>query len=217
MTKAAGKSGKAGRTISDDEAQLWRHATRDLEPVRMKPRVGAAEPASKAQPAAASKASPPAPRDRRAPAAHAPAKPKHPVGIAATPPRKRSAPPLADFDRRRARQIAAGSIAIDDEIDLHGLRRRDARARLLAFLLQARASGCKTVLVITGKGGDQEPPDRLGGLLGEPQRGVLKHAVPQWLEEPDMRALVLSFTWAHNRHGGSGALYLHLRRSGTRG
>ena len=126
----------------------------------------------------------------------------------------RPAPPLADFDRRKARQIASGKIEIDARIDLHGMRQRDARARLRAFLLDAHAAGHKTVLVITGKGGGERPADYLGALLGEQQRGVLKRSVPRWLEEPDLRAVVLSYTQAGPRHGGDGALYVQLRKRG---
>jgi len=37
-----------------------------------------------------------------------------------------------------------------------------------------------------------------------------------WLEEPDLRAVVLSYTQAATRHGGAGALYVQLRKGGTR-
>jgi DNA-nicking Smr family endonuclease len=119
---------------------------------------------------------------------------------------------LAEFDRRKVRQIATGKVEVAARIDLHGLRQRDARAELRTFLLRAYASGHRTVLVITGKGGGEAPADGLGALLGERQRGVLKRSVPLWLEEPDLRSIVLSYTQAGARHGGSGALYVQLRR-----
>lgn len=128
---------------------------------------------------------------------------------------KSSPAPLAEFERRKARQIASGRIEVDARIDLHGLRQRDAHARLRAFLLQAHASGHRTVLVITGKGGE-ETGDRLADLAGERQRGVLRRNVPHWLEEPELRAIVLSYTQAGVRHGGAGALYVQLRRAARR-
>ena len=67
-------------------------------------------------------------------------------------------------------------------IDLHGLRQEEARRRLLAFLHDCQASGKKTAIVITGKGG---PNPALAG-----ERGVLRRAVPLWLAMPDLRALV---------------------------
>jgi DNA-nicking Smr family endonuclease len=41
---------------------------------------------------------------------------------------------------------------------------------------------------------------------------VLRRNVPGWLEEPDLRAIVLSYTQAGIRHGGAGALYVQLRK-----
>ena len=145
-------------------------------------------------------------------AAKAPAAAREPRTAAAAKANPRPPAPLADFDRRKARQIASGKIEVEARIDLHGLRQRDAHARLRAFLLEAHARGHKTVLVITGKGGE-EPADGLGALVGERQRGVLRRNVPHWLEEPDLRAIVLSFTQAGLRHGGAGALYVQLRKA----
>src|SRR5262249_52548387 len=118
-----------------------------------------------------------------------------------------AAPPLADLERRKVRQIASGKTAIDARIDLHGARQGDARSRLRGFLFDAHARGCGTVPVITGKGGSGET-DRLAPLMGEAQRGVLRRSVPVWLAEPDLRAIVLGYTEAGTRHGGAGALYV---------
>jgi DNA-nicking Smr family endonuclease len=208
MSKAGQKSGGGGRAISDDEAELWRQLTRGLDPLKAKPRIGSVatgdgDPANAAEKRAA-----------------APAKAESQPRSAATPPAPaipkpaRKPPPLADFNRRKVRQIASGKVEVDARIDLHGSRQRDAHARLRAFLLAAHAEGHRTVLVITGKGGEAEPADGLGSLMGERQRGVLRRSVPHWLEEPDLRAIVLSYTQAGIRHGGAGALYVQLRKGG---
>ena len=210
MSGAGRKSGGGCRTVTADEADLWERATRSLDRVKAKPRVASgdrlSEPPSRAAPPP-SRASATSVEDKPAPAARPP-KPRAPAvsKVARVPP-----VPLADFERRKVRQIASGKIEVDARIDLHGLRQRDAHARLRAFLIEAYARGLKTVLVITGKGGE-EPADRLGDLAGERQRGVLRRNVPQWLAEPDLRAIVLSFTQAAIRHGGSGALYVQLRK-----
>ncbi|RTL66080.1 MAG: hypothetical protein EKK41_19345 [Hyphomicrobiales bacterium] len=124
---------------------------------------------------------------------------------------KSHAPPAAAFDRRKMRHLASGKIEIDARLDLHGLRQSEARYRLIHFIRSAHDRGCRMVLVITGKGA-REPIDRLADALGEPQRGILRRVVPQWLDEPDMRAFVIGFTTAGPRHGGEGALYVRLRR-----
>src|SRR5262249_11919821 len=135
-----------------------------------------------------------------------PPKARPPEAIRTEAPKPRGAPPLAQFDRRKARQIAAGKVEVDALLDLHGLDQREAHSRLLGFLVGAHARGERCVLLITGKG--REP---LSGELGS-ERGVLRRAVPRWLEEPQFRAMVSSFTRAGVRHGGAGALYLQLRR-----
>jgi DNA-nicking Smr family endonuclease len=206
MSSAGRKPPGGGRAVTDDEAKLWKYATRSLDPVKAKPRVTAVQEASAdstGEPLSPRAAPPHAPRTSPPPST-APRR--------AAPP-KVTAAPLAEFDRRKARQIASGKVEVAARIDLHGLRQRDARAELRTFLLRAHAAGHRTVLVITGKGVSDKPADGLGELLGERQRGVIKRSVPLWLEEPDMRAIVLSYTQAAVRHGGAGALYVQLRRA----
>ena len=211
MKRSGQKSeGTGKRLVTADEAELWQYATRSLVPIKAKPRVGRAaapQPSSRAAPPPARSPEPtpePTPASHRAKASLADAS-RSKVAQA------RGGPPLAQFDRRKARQIASGKVEVDARIDLHGLYQREAYARLRAFLSEAHARGLKRVLVITGKGGG-EPPDRLGELVGE-RRGVLRRSVPHWLEEPELRSVVASFTQAGVRHGGAGALYVELRRS----
>jgi DNA-nicking Smr family endonuclease len=202
MSKARGP-GRGSRPIGPDEADLWSLTARTIAPVKAKARVPSIEtPQAKREPPPA-KAKPRADEKEAKPAHLPPPKP------AAT---RAKAPPLAEFDRRKVRQIASGRVEIDARIDLHGARQRDARSRLRGFLLDAQARGCRTVLVITGKGGEAAP-DRLGALMGEAQRGVLRSNVPLWLAEPDLRAIVLGYTQAAPKHGGAGALYVQLRKT----
>jgi DNA-nicking Smr family endonuclease len=189
---------KSGRSVTPEEADLWDRLTRSIEPTRAKPRVG--RQSASEQPAPRGTAPPPKPE------------PKVLRTKPAPPPPARQPAPLADFDRRAARQVASGKVSIDARIDLHGLRLREARGDLRAFLVAAQARGARTVLVITGKGEVSSERDNLASALGTPQRGVLRRAVPQWLEEPDLRSVILGFTTAGTRHGGDGALYVHLRK-----
>jgi len=126
--------------------------------------------------------------------------------------------PRAGLERRRHRNLARGRIAIDSRVDLHGLTQERAHQRLLAHLSAASTRGERCVLVITGKGGrrfaqrGEVPPEfrRRGDFeLGS---GVLKRAVPLWLETPPLAALVQVYGTADARHGGEGALYVLLRR-----
>jgi DNA-nicking Smr family endonuclease len=97
-------------------------------------------------------------------------------------------------------KLAKGRLPIEGRVDLHGLTQDEAYSLLFSFLHRAHAGGVRYVLVITGKGSSS------GG------DGVLRRAVPAWLSTPAFRPLVSSHDHAARNHGGSGALYVRLRR-----
>lgn len=104
----------------------------------------------------------------------------------------------AILDANTAKKIARGRTTIEGRLDLHGLTQNEAHSKLYSYLEAARYSGKRTVLVITGK-----------GVRGE---GILRHAVPRWLSEPAFRNITTGYHEAHITHGGSGAIYIRLRR-----
>ena len=184
---------------------MWRSVAQTLKPVRVKGRVS-----KTAESDVEPRVHPPVPP---APPSHVARAPSLPAAPAAPPAQKarQSTPPLADFDRRQAKRIAGGRIEIEARIDLHGLRASEAHSALRGFILRCYAQGKRSVLVITGKGGSGDLRNEPFELDGHRERGVLKRHVPLWLAEPDMRSVVVSFTTAHARHGGEGALYIQLR------
>ena len=104
-------------------------------------------------------------------------------------------------DRRTADRLRRGRLAIDMRIDLHGLTLEMAYRRLVVFLHAAQSDGARCVLVITGKG--SRTPRGLG---------LLREAVPRWLNEMALRSLVLSVSHARPKDGGEGALYILIRK-----
>ena len=126
--------------------------------------------------------------------------------------RTKAPPPLAPFDRKRSRRIASGRIEIEARLDLHGARQIEAHSQFRWFIVNCVARGFSTVLVVTGKGGRRDDVTSSGFATGAPERGVLRRSVPMWLDEPELRALVASYTTADIKHGGDGALYIHLRK-----
>ena len=95
------------------------------------------------------------------------------------------------------RKLRRGHWAIQSEIDLHGLRRDEAREALGQFLRTALLREWRCVRVIHGKG------------LSSPQREpVLKHKVRGWLMQRDE---VMAYVQARPSDGGAGALVLLLR------
>ncbi len=100
------------------------------------------------------------------------------------------------------RKLRRGHWTIQGELDLHGLRRDEAREALGQFLRSALTRDWRCVRVIHGKG--------LSSPLREP---VLKHKVRGWLMQRDE---VLAYVQARPSDGGAGALVV-LLRSGRRG
>jgi DNA-nicking Smr family endonuclease len=98
------------------------------------------------------------------------------------------------------RKLRRGHYAVEAELDLHGMRVAEARQALTAFLQQALSGRLKTVRIIHGKGN--------GSFNKQP---VLKGKVNHWLRQ---RIEVLAFCSARPVDGGTGAIYVLLRRRG---
>lgn len=118
----------------------------------------------------------------------------------AQPPARQTQPTPHRLDAPTRDKLARGRLKIEGKVDLHGLTQSEAHALLLSFLHRAYADGRRHVLVVTGK----------GSSLGS--EGVLRRAVPVWLATPPFRALVGAYEDAARQHGGSGAIYVRLRR-----
>ena len=94
------------------------------------------------------------------------------------------------------RKLRRGGWAIQAQLDLHGLRREDAREALVAFIRDATKMGWRCVRVVHGKG------------LGSPGKTpVLKGRVQSWLIQ---KTEVLAFVQARPAQGGAGALVVLL-------
>jgi len=119
---------------------------------------------------------------------------------------------VAGLDKRTSERLRKGQMEIDGRIDLHGLRQGEAQTRLRSFISAAQIQGKRCVLVITGKGSSVKKTDDAPFMAPE-RSGILREAVPKWLSQSDMRRLVVDIRSAQPKHGGSGALYVLLRRS----
>ncbi len=123
------------------------------------------------------------------------------------------APPLAPLERKLKQKLSRGRATADAALDLHGFRQAEALDVLRRFLRRAQRDGLKVVLVVTGKGG-RRPDEGYGGDDAPffAEVGVLRRAVPLWLSGPEFRPLVVGFEEAGRSHGGTGALYVRLRK-----
>ena len=208
----------------DDDARLWESVTRSVKPIARKdiaPEAAAPAPerplpAAKKEPAEKSASPQPNPRGERErvdisglriggqdrPAQAAAARP----GGSKTGPAGLSYGDAPGVDRRTATRFRRGLMPIDATLDLHGHTRATGRTALAGFLRAHRAAGRRCVLVVTGK-----------GLKDDWSVGALRQALPGWLNAPDLRRLILAYCHAQPHHGGSGAVYILLRRERGKG
>ena len=201
------------RILTSDEHALWSHVTRHIQPLgrRLPADETDAKPALVPPPPAAGTPTTDATaKAKAANGARQPAKARGEPTPAKPKPVEPTLPPIVPLERRLRQRLSRGTHAIDAVIDLHGMRQHEAHAALRGFLHSAFRKGQRWVLVITGKGGPRRPRDE-DDMFGVAERGILKKNVPIWLAEPELRAIVVSFTVAAISHGGEGALYVQLR------
>ncbi len=99
------------------------------------------------------------------------------------------------------RRLRQGAFPIQDHLDLHGLSRDAAQAEASDFIAASVTRGLRHVLLVHGKG--------KGSPGGVP---VLKEALTDWLATRRFKKNVLAFCSAQAIDGGTGAMYLLLRR-----
>ena len=105
------------------------------------------------------------------------------------------------LDKRNAKKLRKGQHTIEGQLDLHGMTQACAHVAINNFIEVSYIAGKRCVLIITGK-----------GLKKDGAVGVLRLAVPRWLNEKPNRSRVLAFFFATPKDGGEGALYVMLKR-----
>ena len=183
--------------ISDDDTVLWQRVITEVTP--LKSTIELAESAAifaqsdhLAQAVTKSSGRPQKPPVKPAPSptlasASAPARKANPVDLRQG--------ERDGIDGRTQRRLFRGDVPVDRRLDLHGLTAARAENRLVQFIETAARNECRCVLVITGKGA-----------------GILRGHVPDWLKRPPLSPHVLALAEARPDDGGSGALYVLLRR-----
>jgi DNA-nicking Smr family endonuclease len=101
-------------------------------------------------------------------------------------------------DRRALRRLKRGEHAIGRRLDLHGLKADEALARVHHFLDTSRHDGHRAVCIVHGR-----------GLNSKDGIAVLKTRVRESLRS---HRAVLAFTDAPRADGGTGAVYVLLRK-----
>lgn len=99
-------------------------------------------------------------------------------------------------------KLRNGLFPIQDYVDLHRLTQEAAELRVRDFLLNSHGKGLRCVLIVHGK-----------GLNSENHIPVLKKSVPVWLSRGPVRRIILAFSTARSYDGGTGAIYVLLKRA----
>jgi DNA-nicking Smr family endonuclease len=108
---------------------------------------------------------------------------------------------ISGVDRNTMKRLKRGLIPIQDHIDLHGLTQRDAETRVRDFLVKSQGRGLQCVLIVHGRG--LNSPDSIP---------VLKERLPVWLNRGPARKIVKAFASARPYDGGTGAIYVLMRK-----
>jgi DNA-nicking Smr family endonuclease len=171
------------RSLSPEEAELWRRVASTIRPMSRTKRTS--EATEKLNKFALPKTTSPVIR----PAVVAPAK-RIPIGE-------------RTLDGSWDKRLRGGAIEPDRLIDLHGMTLDTAWAAIDRGIEQSIARGDRVILLITGHHRHGEPPI---------QRGRIRAAVHDWLAASRHASNIAAVRGAHRRHGGGGSLYLILKR-----
>ena len=174
------------RRLSAEERALWARVAATVTPLEGRP----AEPRPLDVP-------PPFPGESRGPAPRVDLDPGFRRGTV-----RPSPPPSDTLDGGWDRRIRRGIVQPDRAIDLHGHTLATAHGALEHALARAVAEDIRVLLVVTGK---PPKPDNRG-------RGLIRASIGAWLGMSAYRDRIAAVRNAHPRHGGTGALYIILRR-----
>ncbi len=107
---------------------------------------------------------------------------------------------VIDLDRRILKKLRRGDYSYQAHLDLHGMNRAEARARVGEFIRKCWLDSMKCVLIVHGRG--------LGSKDNIP---VIKNKLAAWLTRGSIGKRVLAYTSARPYDGGTGAVYVLLR------
>jgi len=108
---------------------------------------------------------------------------------------------VTGFSQKLMQQLKKGKFPVQDYVDLHGLTKQAAEARVRDFLIQSYRLGLRCVLIVHGR-----------GLNSEDHIPILKERLPVWLNRSPINKIVLAFSTARPYDGGAGAVYALLKR-----
>ena len=116
------------------------------------------------------------------------------------------------LDNATLRRLNHGHMKPTLSIDLHGYRVEEARDYVWRALQHAKAEGDRCIRIVHGKAGAGYT-DENGDIRGA-GHALIKSHVSHWLQQVDS---VLAFCSALPKDGGTGALYVLLKKAAKTG
>lgn len=190
---------KPPRGLTPEEAALWAKVAQTVTPLEGRRTSGGAKEIAAPAPGGSG---PPV----RKPKGRSPQPPRTPPPPSLAPGPSRLGEEGRGLDSSWDKKLTRGVLEPDFTLDLHGHSLNAAHARLLRGLSQAKAMGARVVLVITGK------PRPADAAARGTQRGAIRAKLIDWLAASEHAQDIAAIRNAHRRHGGSGALYVVLRK-----
>lgn len=179
------------RPLNPEEKALWGRVIATVKPLHNVRKVP--DPQKPAKPA------PPKPMAKKVKAQ------PNTLSKTQSPPSSPIAPTKGGLDGSWDRRITKGAIIPDVRVDLHGQGLSSAYTRLDGALEQAITQRVRVILLVTGK---VRTHDRASGE----GRGAIASVVRDWLAASRHASSIAAVRNAHPRHGGTGALYIVLKR-----
>ncbi len=99
------------------------------------------------------------------------------------------------------KRLKRGEFSVQDYIDLHGLKKKEAEEVVREFIMKSYQRGFRCVLIVHGRG--------LGSVDHQP---AIKRELPLWFRRGMLKRIVLAFVTARPCDGGAGALYVLLKK-----
>ncbi len=99
------------------------------------------------------------------------------------------------------RKLKQGRYEAEARLNLHRMGFERARREIYEFVQQAQELGMRSVQIVHGKGENSSSVE---------QQSIIKGGVDHWLRELE---IVQAFHSARPQHGGTGAVYVLLRKS----
>jgi len=102
------------------------------------------------------------------------------------------------------KKLRRGEYSLQDQLDLHGKTKVEARDLVEKFVTESRVKGLRCVLLVHGR-----------GIHSKDNIPVLKESLRAWFERGRGRigSAVLAFSSARPADGGLGAMYVLLRKN----